>query len=149
MWPERSSRTKRLTNKNVKGRCVNKVGIQVWHDVRILEQQDAIRAVLAQDHKELHLVSSWQDIDVLQSVFAAIKPFQKITDLLSGEKRVTCSAIKPMIQLIQETMVNHQDNDTALTCEIKRLHQEWSRASLCWFSSQHALGQMLFPSSKI
>ena len=82
--------------------------------VRILEQQDAIRAVLAQDCKTSHLVPSWQDIDVLQSVVAAIKPFQKITDMPSGEKRVTCSAIKPMIQLIQETMVNHQDDDTAL-----------------------------------
>ena len=58
-------------------------------------------------------------INVLQSVVAAIKPFQQITDLLSGEERVTCSAIKPMIQLIQETMVNHQDDDSALTCEIK------------------------------
>ena len=86
---------------------------------RILEQQDAIRAVLAQDREALHLVPSWQGIDVLQSVVAAIKPFQEITDLLSGEKRVTCSAIKPMIQLIQEKMVNHQDDDTALTCEIK------------------------------
>jgi len=78
-----------------------------------------IQAVLAQDRRIPHLVPSWQDIDVLQSVVAAIKPFQQITDLLSGEKRVTCSAIKPMIQLIQETMVNHQDDDTALTCEIK------------------------------
>ena len=65
--------------------------------VRILEQQDTIRAVLAQDCKMSHLVPSWQDIDVLQSVVAAIKPFQQVTDLL---KRVTCSAIKPMIQLI-------------------------------------------------
>ena len=61
--------------------------------VRILEQQDAIRAVLAQD-------CIWQDIDVLQPVVAAIKRFQEITDFLLGEKRVTCSAIKPMIQLI-------------------------------------------------
>jgi len=29
------------------------------------------------------LVPSWQDIDVLQSVVAAIKPYQQITDLLS------------------------------------------------------------------
>ena len=43
--------------------------------VRILEQQDTIRAVLAQDRKMLPLVPSWQDIDVLQSVVAAIKPF--------------------------------------------------------------------------
>ena len=48
----------------------------------------------------LHLVPSWQDIDVLQPVVAAIRPFQEIIDLLLGEKRVTCSAIKPMIQLI-------------------------------------------------
>ena len=65
------------------------------------------------------MVPNWQDIDVLQSVGAATKPFQKITDLLSAENRVTCSAIKPKIQLIQETMVNHQDDESVLTCEIK------------------------------
>ena len=112
---------KDLLTKMLKGMCQlsTRWGSKCDMIVRILEQQDAIRAVLAQDCKTSHLVPTWQDIDVLQSVVAAIKPFQKITDMLSGEKRVTCSAIKPMIQLIQETMVNHQDDDTALTCEIK------------------------------
>jgi len=72
-----------------------------------------------QDRKTSHLVPSWQDINVLQSVVAAIKPFRQVTDLLSGEKMVICSAIKPTIQLIQEKLVNHQDDDTALTCKIK------------------------------
>ena len=110
---------KYLPAKMLKGSALTRWGSKCDMIVRILEQQDTIWAVLAQDRKTSHLVPSWQDIDVLQSVVAAIKPFQNITDLLSGEKRVTCSAIKPMIQLIQETMVNHQDDDTSLTCEIK------------------------------
>ena len=35
---------------------------------------DAICVVLAQDHKTSHLVLSWQDFDVLQSMMAAIEP---------------------------------------------------------------------------
>lgn len=71
---------------------------------RILEQQEAIRVILAQDHKTLHLVLSWQDFDVLQSVMVAVKRFQVLTDFLSGEKRVTCSAIKPLLKVIESLL---------------------------------------------
>ena len=86
---------------------------------RILEQQDAIRVVLAQDRKTSHLVLSWQDFDVLQSVMAAIEPFQNLTDLLSGERRITCSAIKPLLKVINDKMVSPKEEDSTLTCEIK------------------------------
>ena len=39
---------------------------------RIIEQQDAIRVVLGQDWKVSHLIPSWQDFDVLQSVLEAV-----------------------------------------------------------------------------
>ena len=42
---------------------------------RILEQQDAIRMVLGQDRKVSHLVPTWQDFDVLESVLEAVKGF--------------------------------------------------------------------------
>ena len=52
---------------------------------RIIEQQDAIRVVLGQDRKVSHLIPSWQDFDVLQSVLEAVRGFKNLTDLLSGE----------------------------------------------------------------
>ena len=87
---------------------------------RIVEQQDAIRVVLSQDHKASHLVPSWQDFDVLKSVLEAVNSFKDLTDLLPGEKRVTCSAIKLLIEVIHDKMVIPKDDDTALTIEIKQ-----------------------------
>ena len=60
---------------------------------RILEQEVAIRSVLSADRKTSHLVPTWQDIDVLQSIHKALNPVSNLTDILSGEKYVTVSAI--------------------------------------------------------
>ena len=85
---------------------------------RIIEQQDAIHVMLGQDQKVSHLIPSWQDFDVLQSVLEAIRGFKDLTDLLSGEKRVTCSAIKPLIEVVNDKIVTPKDDDTELTLEI-------------------------------
>ena len=87
---------------------------------RITEQQDAIRVVLGQDRKVSHLIPSWQDFDVLQSVLEAVRGFKDSTDLLSDEKRVTCSAIKPPIEVVNDKIVTPKDDDTELTLEIKQ-----------------------------
>ena len=86
---------------------------------RILEQQDAIRMVLGQDRKVSHLVPTWQDFDVLESVLEAVNGFADFTDLLSGEKRVTCLAIKPLIEVINSKIVAPKMSDTPLTVEVK------------------------------
>ena len=72
---------------------------------RILEQQDAIRMVLGKDRKVSHLIPTWQDFDVLEFVQEAVKGFADLTDLLSGEKRITCSAIKQLIEVINNKTV--------------------------------------------
>ena len=87
---------------------------------RIIEQQDAIRVVLGQDRKVSHLIPSWQDFDVLQSVLEVVRGFKDLTDLLSGEKRVTCSAIKPLIEVVNDKIVTPNDDNTELTLEIKQ-----------------------------
>ena len=38
---------------------------------------------------------------------------------MSGEKRVTCSAIKPLLKVMDDKMVTPTDADSTLTCEIK------------------------------
>ena len=52
---------------------------------RVLEQENAISRVLPADKKCLHLVPTWQDIEILQSINVAIRPLQEFTDALSGE----------------------------------------------------------------
>ena len=84
-----------------------------------MEQLDAIRVVLGQDRKTFHLVPTWQDLDVLQSVLKAIEGFKDLTDLMSGEKQITCSAIKPLIKVINDKIVIPQDDDSELSLEIK------------------------------
>ena len=110
---------KGLPQKKLKGDVCTRWGSKIEMVKRIVEQQDAVRVVLGQDRRVSHLVPTWQDLDVLQSVLEALKGFDKLTDLLSGEKRVTCSAIKPLIKLIGDKYVFPEESDTELTLEIK------------------------------
>ena len=52
---------------------------------RILEQMKAIRIVLGGDRNLSHLIPTWQDCDVLQSVAAVLKSLNVMTDALSGK----------------------------------------------------------------
>lgn len=62
---------------------------------------------------------TWQDFDVLESVLEAVKCFTQLTDLLSGGNRVTCSAIKPLIEVINSKIVALKTSDTPLTVKLK------------------------------
>ena len=86
---------------------------------RMIEQQDAIHMVLSQDRKVSHLAPIWLDFDGLESVIEAVKGFADLTDLLSGEKRFTCAAIKPLAEIINNKMVAPKMSDTPWTIEIK------------------------------
>ena len=108
-----------LPQKKLKAAVSTRWGSQIDMVVRIIEQRDAIRVVLGQDRKASHIVPTWQDFDVLESVKAAVEPLRSLTDLLSGEKRVTWSAIKPLLRCINDKLLVHKDDDSALTCEIK------------------------------
>lgn len=87
---------------------------------RFLEQEKAIARVLGSDVKSRHLVPSWQDIEVLESVNKAVKGLQDFTDALSGEMYVSVSYIKPVIHLFKTSLLLPEDNDTELTKTIKR-----------------------------
>ena len=111
---------KDLPLKKLKGDVCTRWGSKADMIERIIEQQDAIRVVLGQDRKVPHLIPSWQDFDVLQSVLEAVGGCKDLTDLLSGEKRVTCSAIKSLIEVVNDKIVTPKDDDTELTLEIKQ-----------------------------
>lgn len=87
---------------------------------RFLEQKEPIRLVLGADRKTSHLVPTWQDIDVIQSINAALEPLKNLTDLLSGETYVTVSAVMPIVHLIENDILKEEDTDSTLTGDIKR-----------------------------
>ena len=76
---------------------VNLMGFNSRHDHPNHRTERSNCVVLGQDHKTSYLVPSGQDLDVLYSMVCVIKPFQEITKTLSGEKRVTCSVVKPLL----------------------------------------------------
>lgn len=59
---------------------------------------------------------TWQDSDVIDSIIEALDPLEVITDLLLGEKRVTSSAIKPLLQHLMSNISIGKENDNTLTC---------------------------------
>ena len=77
---------------------------------RILEQEPAIGLVLSKDCKTSHLVPTWQDIDVLRSIHAALNPLSSLTDILSGETYVTVSVIVPLLDLVANTLLQEDDD---------------------------------------
>ncbi len=87
---------------------------------RILQQEQAIRSVLSADRKTTHLIPTWQDIDVLQSIDAALNPLASLTDLLSGETYVTISAVLPLLHLIEHDLLKSSISDSKLTGDIKK-----------------------------
>ncbi|ROK30197.1 Zinc finger BED domain-containing protein 1 [Anabarilius grahami] len=87
---------------------------------RFLEQEKAIVRVLGSDKKSRHLVPTWQDIEVLESVNKAVKPLQDFTDALSGEAYVSVSYIKPVLHLFKTNLLQPEEEDTELTKTIKR-----------------------------
>ncbi|KAK1876960.1 Zinc finger BED domain containing protein 1 [Dissostichus eleginoides] len=86
---------------------------------RVLEQLPAIRRVLVEDRKHGHLNPTWQDVSVLESINAAMKPVADFTDVLSAEKHVTVSSVKPVLELLKGELLSPSPDDTELTENIK------------------------------
>ena len=77
---------KRLPTHKLKTNVVTRWGSSYEMVERLMEQMEAIRVVLASDRKSSHLIPSWQDCDVLDSITGALKPLKEMTDVLAGEK---------------------------------------------------------------
>ncbi|XP_044162142.1 E3 SUMO-protein ligase ZBED1-like [Bufo gargarizans] len=88
---------------------------------RLLEQENAISQVLKADWKTRHLVPTWQDIDVLESMNKTLSPLLEFTDALSGEEYVSVSTVKPVLHLLNNTVLPLADDDidTELTKDMK------------------------------
>ena len=85
----------------------------------LLEQEPVVRAVLGADSKTSHLIPTWQDIDVLESIAKALSPNSDLTDFLSGENHVTVSSILPVLHNLKAKVLLPKE-DTSLTKDIKK-----------------------------
>lgn len=52
---------------------------------------------------------------VLESFHKALNPLLDFTDALSGEEYVSVSYLKPVLQLFNEEVLNHDNDDSELT----------------------------------
>ena len=86
---------------------------------RILEQKEPIRLVLSSDRTASHLVPTWQDLNVLESIDRATSPLLGLTDILSGEWYATVSAVLPMLYLLETDLLKEGAEDTELARDIK------------------------------
>lgn len=86
---------------------------------RVIEQEKAIRVVLSADRKASHLVVTWQDLDVLTAINDALSPLAEFTNVMSGEKYVTISAVLPIINLLQTSVLKENTDDKPLTNELR------------------------------
>lgn len=86
---------------------------------RVLEQQRALSDVLSADRKSRHLVPTWQDLDILESVNQALQPLQEFTDALSSESYVSVSYVKPVLHLMKTSVLAEKEEDSDLTKSIK------------------------------
>ena len=84
-----------------------------------MEQEDAIRQVLSKDKNTCHLVPTWQDKEVLSAVNKALLALKNFIDILSAEKHVTMSAIKPILEHFRFRDLSVKENDVQLTEDIK------------------------------
>ena len=85
----------------------------------VIEQEDAIRQVLSKDKNTCHLVPTWQDKEVLIAVNKALSALKNFIDILSAEKHVTVSAIKPILDHFHSEILSVKEDDVQLTENIK------------------------------
>ena len=78
---------KQLPLHKLKADVVTRWGSSYKMVERLVEQMEAVRVVLASDRRSSHLIPSWQDCDVLDSITGALKSLKEMTDALSGEKK--------------------------------------------------------------
>ena len=86
---------------------------------RVLRNKKAIRRILGNDKKTSHLVPSWQDLEILECLNATLAPLKEFTNILSGSKYVTISAVKPILHLLSVVELACKEDDLLLTCELK------------------------------
>lgn len=112
-----------LPQHNLTGDVVTRWGSTFDMISRILEQQQALSAVLAEDRKNWHRMINDTDLSILETVSDILKPLSYLTDALACEKEITASAVYPVLKHVKKKLaVNNKldSEDTALAIQIKQ-----------------------------
>ena len=88
---------------------------------RVLEQQQAICAVLAEDHKNWHKMPTDSKFSTLEAIVKVFKPPSYLTDALSGEQCVTASAVRPLLDHMYKEILCESPDDCTISKEMKSL----------------------------
>ena len=94
---------------------------------RILEQERALVQILGADPKTTHLKPRWLGTEVMESVVSALKPISDLTDILSGEERVTASCLKPLLNHLLNEALAEKEGDTTLKSDIQQRIKEYMK----------------------
>lgn len=65
-----------------------------------------------------HLVLTWQDLEVIDTIVGVLSPFNILTDILSADETVTVSSVLPLITHIQE-LCKDSEEDSDLGRDMK------------------------------
>ena len=68
--------------------------------------------MLSGDRKAEHLIPTWQDLDGLEYVLAAVSQLADFTDILSGEQLGTVSSIKPLLLVLKRNVLADASGDS-------------------------------------
>ena len=79
---------------------------------RVLKQERGLSKVPSADKKSRPLVFIWQDVDIMESVKKAPSPLQDFTDALSGEEYVTLSYVRPVLHLLNISLLAPEEEET-------------------------------------
>ena len=74
--------------------------------------------MLARDQRCISLLSLL-DFESIDSMISDLKPLRELTDILAAEKRVSVSAVKPLVQRICNKMLESNNEDTDLAKDMK------------------------------
>ena len=87
---------------------------------RIVEQQQAIIAVQAEDRKKWYHMPYNFESSVLETVVTVLKPLSALMNALSGEKQVTISSILPVPKNIEKALAV-TEGESRLAMEMKKV----------------------------
>jgi len=82
---------------------------------RIIEQQQAISAVLAEDHKNWNKLLTDKEFWVIKASSIVFEPFTYLTNAHYAEKIVTVSTIHPVMKHKTEVLTMVKETDSRLT----------------------------------
>ena len=108
--------------------CTTRWGTRYKMLDRILEQERALAQILGADPKTAHLKPRWQDTEVIESIVSALKPVSDLTDVLSGEERVTASCLKPLLNHLQNEALAEKEGDATLKSNIQLRIKQYMKA---------------------